>query len=162
MQQRVLVIKIGRGKIISRPWNFEAMCIVDDARLGEENPGVLKLAIDAVFYLFEGTGATEEYLKKLPEKTMMDLCMKVWTWYSTDLIYASDIISKGKQSGEGEKIQRLRDVYRSMLQNCFKLPDEVGRQIPRNVFYVLAGKEETPEDKNSEILTTGCAVLYGM
>ena len=162
MEQRVLVIKVGRGKIVSRPWNFEAMCLVNDAQVGGGQPGITKMAIGAVFYLFEGTNATEDYLKSLSEKVMSGLCLKVWTWYVSDIMYFNGINTGKSADGEGDKIKCLRDIYRIMLKNCFKVPDEIGRQIPKNVFYVLAQPEETKENLTSEILTTGCAALYGL
>ena len=84
MVQHVLEVKIGKEKVISKPWNFEAMCIYDDTkRMGKT--GELRAAAAAVAYLFEGTDATLEELKKLSVSKMSELCIKVTKWYLKDL-----------------------------------------------------------------------------
>ena len=82
MEQRVLTIDIGET-VVSKPWDFEAMCLVDDAK--QRGEGQLRMGRDAVFYLFEGTKATDEVLNSLPSETLSDLSMRVFLWYVQDL-----------------------------------------------------------------------------
>lgn len=131
--QRVLVIKMGKGKIISKPWDFEAMCLVDDNRKEGAGTG----ALEAVYYLFEGTKATNEYLTNLPRKTVLGLCNQVWLWYLDDVTQ----LLKAGSGNAGEKATKLRDLYRLIFQAWGRLPDEIGRQRPRDVFELLTEPE---------------------
>lgn len=78
--QMTLSVNIGNKKIISKPFDFEAMCIIDDARFGDR-AGTLNLCRNVVPYLFDGTEATEEELKKFPPDVMTRLCKKIWEIY---------------------------------------------------------------------------------
>lgn len=86
MEQRVLSLEVDGNKIISKPWDFEAMCLVDDER--NEGKGNLSMAKNAVAYLFEGTDATEEVLNSAPPATLATFCQKVCNWYVSDMSQA--------------------------------------------------------------------------
>lgn len=144
MEQRVLTIKIGRGKIISKPWDFEALCLVDDKRA--ENASILKICTDAVYYLFEGTKATNEFLKRLSFETISKLCNEVWIWYVSDMSEATKEHKKGRgESKDGD--YKLRNMYYEIFKAWGRLPDEIGRQRPYNVFYVI--NHAANEDSNA-------------
>ena len=87
MEQRVLTIDLGGETVVSKPWDFEAMCLVDDAK--QRGEGQLRMGQDAVFYLFEGTKATDEVLNGLPAGTLSQLAMRVFLWYVQDLADAA-------------------------------------------------------------------------
>lgn len=92
MEQRVLCLEVDGKKIVSKPWDFEAMCIVDDAR-GKAR-GDLSLTKDAVAYLFEGTEATASVLNTVPPAEIATFCKKVCAWYISDM----DLAAKNAQS----------------------------------------------------------------
>lgn len=87
MEQRVLSVKLGEKTVVSKPWDFEAMCLVDDAKKKSKG-GTLRNGADAVYYLFEGTEATNEVLQKMEPSAFGNLCMKVSGWYSADIVEA--------------------------------------------------------------------------
>ncbi len=147
MEQRVLYIKIGRGKIISKPWDFEALCLVDDNRT--ENTSILRICIDAVYYLFEGTKATNEYLHSLSAEKIIQLCADVWEWYLHDMAEAT----KGHKKANHENVDsdyKLRNIYYEIFKAWGRLPDEIGRQKPSNVFYLLKQAANADSDEMSE------------
>ena len=151
MEQRVLVIKIGRGRIVSKPWDFEAMCRVDDCL---ERGGLAERAADAVAYLFEGTKATEEFLSNLPQKEQLRLCAAVWGWFMQDL---SDFSQPGGGAGQTGEKKPLRDVYRAMFQAWGRLPGEIGCQRPADMLRILCAEEQKIEDLPPE-----ARLFYGM
>ena len=79
--QMTISVKIGEEEVISKPFDFEAMCLIDDARYGGEKSGPLNFCREVVPYLFDGTKATEKELKNLPPDVMAGLCNKVWSIY---------------------------------------------------------------------------------
>ena len=88
VEQRVLTIKVGEEKTVSKPWDFEAMCIVDDERTRRENEnskGIYRTAKNAVYYLFEGTAVTTDVLDQAPNATLMAMCRKVYGWFADDV-----------------------------------------------------------------------------
>lgn len=87
MKQRVLSIKQGKKTIVSKPWDFEAMCLVDDAKRSNRS-GTLRSAVAAVYYLFEGTEVTGETLDTLAPSALSKLCMQVHRWYTDDIAEA--------------------------------------------------------------------------
>lgn len=82
MEQKVLYIKSGREKIVSKPWDFEAMCIVDDAK--RTGAGTIRAGMAAVYYLFSGTKATGDVIDGLPDAKKAELAMRVYAWYTDD------------------------------------------------------------------------------
>lgn len=83
MEQKRLRIKKGKKHIHSKPWDFEAMCLVDDAK--RENTSGLRAGLGAVYYLFEGTEIANAELSALSPGLMMRLCMEVLRWYAEDM-----------------------------------------------------------------------------
>lgn len=148
--QRVLQIKWGRGKIISKPWDFEAMCLVDDNRGG----GEIKMCIEAVYYLFEGTSMTNDRLRKISAETLSALCRTVWIWYVSD---AAEMIkyteSMPKEQGG---VVTMRDIYAQMFKAWGKLPHEVALCRPHDLFAVIGSKT------NENAIPPEAGALYGL
>ena len=90
--QRVLTFTYNKKKYTSKPWDFEAMCLVQEAQLSGAK-GVCKTGGDAVDYLFEGTEATPDILNAaLPEK--WNMCNTVIDWYFDDMKKLEEITAK--------------------------------------------------------------------
>ncbi len=99
MEQRVLCLEVEGKKIVSKHWDFEAMCMVDDAR--KDSKGDLAMAKDAVAYLFEGTEATEEVLNSASPVELATFCQKVCGWYVEDMSQAiKNAQSPRKRAGQ--------------------------------------------------------------
>nr|DAZ12953.1 MAG TPA: hypothetical protein [Caudoviricetes sp.] len=81
MAQQTLSVEINGEVVVSKPFDFESMCLIDDARNSNEKNGILRLGIGAVSYLFEGTVATDQEIKKLPVQKRAALSQKVWRFY---------------------------------------------------------------------------------
>ncbi len=79
--QHTLSFEIGDTKYISNPFDFEAMCIINDAHSGRGRKGPLNICRDAVDYMFEGTQADQSVIDSLDVKTRAELCIKVWEFY---------------------------------------------------------------------------------
>lgn len=137
--QKVLIIKIGKGKIISKPWSFEALCMVDDRRASNSGGGVMRCCLGAVQFLFEGTKATDEFLMGLGHARLNDLCKQVWLWYMEDVQRLIEIQKDAPQSGEKG---RIRDLYTSMFKAWGILGEELGRQRPEHIFMLLEPEKE--------------------
>ena len=81
--QQTLKIEINKEAIISKPFDFEAMCLINDVHNSGEPKGYMSMCREAVTYLFEGTKATEDVLRKLPPAKMAALCGKIWGFYAS-------------------------------------------------------------------------------
>ena len=79
--QKTLTIKQDKKTIISKPFDFEAMCIINDAHNDERAKGPLSMCRDAVNYLFEGTDATQEVIDALSVEEHTQLCLALWRMY---------------------------------------------------------------------------------
>ncbi len=78
--QNVLSFQQSNKKYVSKPFDFEALCLVNDKH-GDEGVGVMRMTSDAVNYMFEGTEATDEVINKLSPSTRARLCKEVWQMY---------------------------------------------------------------------------------
>ena len=153
MEQRVLVIKVGKGKIISKPWNFEAMCRCDDHR-GEQ---IASMTLDAVCYLFEGTSATVDYLSRIGKERLFELCRTVQIWYYKDLAGAIDENSPKKKEN---KDVRLRSIYKKAFEAYGILPKDLAMCEPKDIFYIL--KEDKEELDAKFEIAPEMRVWYGL
>lgn len=79
--QQTLTVEIGGKNIVSKPFDFEAMCLADDVFRGAKNRGYLSAGKAAVYHMFEGTEATNDVLKKLALEEMAKLCTQAWDFY---------------------------------------------------------------------------------
>ncbi|MCI5605297.1 MAG: hypothetical protein MR413_06570 [Clostridia bacterium] len=79
--QHTLTFNSGDTKYVSRPFDFETMCIINDAHNDKEKRGPLNICRDAVDYMFEGTDATQDIIDKLDAQTRTKLCISLWGFY---------------------------------------------------------------------------------
>lgn len=79
--QHTLTFTKDKIKYVSKPFDFEAMCIINDAHNDETKKGPLNICRDAVDYLFEGTEATDDVICALDINTRAKLCIKLWGFY---------------------------------------------------------------------------------
>lgn len=78
--QQILKIEIDGKPVVSKPFDFEAMCLINDT--GANKPvGHLTATKEAISYMFEGTKATDEEIEKLPVSERVALCGQVWNFY---------------------------------------------------------------------------------
>lgn len=78
--QHTLSFEKGDTKYISRPFDFEAMCMINDAHNSDKR-GPLNICRDAVDYLFEGTMADQAVIDSLDVALRASLCIKLWGFY---------------------------------------------------------------------------------
>lgn len=83
--QRTLTFTMNKKKYVSKPYDFETACKIDDARYGGEKSGPLNICRNAVDYMFEGTEATQDVIDSLDTAIRARLCVTVWKWYIDDL-----------------------------------------------------------------------------
>lgn len=74
--QKTLSIKVNKKTIVSKPWDFRALCLVQDIHTAGKTNSVGMMCGDAVDYLFEGTEATQDVIDKLDVAIRTNLCLK--------------------------------------------------------------------------------------
>lgn len=74
--------------IVSKPFDFECMCIIDDER--SEGAGAMRSGISALNYLFEGSAITGEALKSIDWEHLITMTRKVYGWYIEELTKARE------------------------------------------------------------------------
>lgn len=79
--QQTLTIKNEKKTIVSKPFDFETMCIINDAHNDETRKGPLNYCKEALNYMFEGTEATQAVIDKLDAGTRSRLCIEIWKMY---------------------------------------------------------------------------------
>ncbi len=69
---------------ISKPFDFEAMCLVNDNHIAGKRQGPLRMCRDALEYMFDGViaGGT---LEAADISVIARLCMEVWDMYAEAL-----------------------------------------------------------------------------
>ena len=84
--QRVLTFVYKKKKYVSKPWNFQAVCLINakQAESKTEKVDVLETCRDAVDYLFEGTEATQDILDAAVSSKVR-MCNEVFRWFIDDL-----------------------------------------------------------------------------
>ena len=125
------------------------MCLCDDNRGGQLGT----MTLDAVYYLFEGSSATEEFLGKLSRNVLLDMCRKVQVWYYKDLLEA---VNKNTPNKNGNNDVRLRTIYKRVFETFGILPKDLALCSPKDVFYILKEEEKPIE------FPKGFEKLYGM
>ena len=78
--QHTLTFTAGNKKYVSKPFDFETMCMVNDAN-SIEGKGMLSMCKDAVDYMFEGSDATQDIINGLCVSERCRLCREVWNFY---------------------------------------------------------------------------------
>lgn len=79
--QHVLSFEKDKEKYVSKPFDFEAMCMINDAHNDNSKKGPLTICRDAVDYLFEGTQATQDVIDSLDLNVRSEMCIKLWGFY---------------------------------------------------------------------------------
>ena len=95
-KQQVLSVRLGDKEIVSKPFDFEALCRINDAHASEEVNGIVNYGRAAVSYMFEGTVLTDETLASLPIEENIRLCAEVWEMYVAAMGKAAQ--KKGKNA----------------------------------------------------------------
>lgn len=81
--QTTLTFEHEGKKYVSKQFDFEAMCLINDHH-GDEGFGVFRMTADAVDYMFRETEGAD-VVKKLPNGVRARLCREAWGMY-TDVI----------------------------------------------------------------------------
>lgn len=79
--QNTLTFTVGETKYVSRPFDFETMCLINDAHNDREKHGPLNICRGAVDYMFEGTDATQDVIDSLDASVRTRLCIRLWEMY---------------------------------------------------------------------------------
>ncbi len=79
--QHTLTFTKDKKKYVSKPFDFEAMCIINDAHNDDEKKGPLNICRDAVDYMFEGTEATQDIIDALDIGERSKMCVTLWGFY---------------------------------------------------------------------------------
>lgn len=79
--QQTLTFTKDKKKYVSRTFDFETMCIINDAHNGGEKKGPINICKDALDYMFEGSEATQDIIDKLEVGTRSRMCIKLWDMY---------------------------------------------------------------------------------
>lgn len=135
-------VNIGGKAVKSKSWDFETMCIIDDAR----SSGFIKACSDAARYLFEDTVVDVD---KLEYGALLNLCCCILEKFREEISFCRTSGNAG--SGNG----KLRDIYKVLFENWGILPKELARQEPRALFSVLTGDSKVD-------IQPGVRALYGL
>lgn len=90
--QRVLTFVYKKKKYISKPWNFQAACLINAKQLETEEGKKINVPAvcgDAVDYLFEGTEATADILEAAVSSKLR-MCHEAWSWFIDDFTGKND------------------------------------------------------------------------
>lgn len=79
-----LTFKVGKKEYKSKPFDFAAMCYINEKQNDEKIKGVLMMCDDAVKYLFDGTDG-ENAIKDIAPGAYAQLCIDVWNMYIREL-----------------------------------------------------------------------------
>ncbi|MDD6484887.1 MAG: hypothetical protein PUF72_10040 [Clostridiales bacterium] len=80
--QHVLSFKVGDNKYVSKTFDFEALCLINDAHICGSGQGPMRICSAAVDYMFEGTDATPEIIAGLDAFERARLCSRLWDFYT--------------------------------------------------------------------------------
>ncbi len=102
MQHTLTFVK-DKVKYVSKPFDFEAMCIINDAHNDENKKGPLSICRDALDYMFEGTDATQDIIDSVDvnERAKMSCTLG---------FYVDALSSKRVTSGGSGRLGHLYDV----------------------------------------------------
>ena len=79
--QHTLTFEQDNKKYVSKPFDFEAMCMINDMINSEKEQGILSVCRGAVDYLFEGTEATQDIVDGMDVKEHVNMCLTLWEFY---------------------------------------------------------------------------------
>lgn len=83
-KQRTLSFKVGGEVIVSRPFDFEALCLMNDIH-AQQTKGKFSVCANALPYMFEGTKVTDEVLSNADVAEVGLLCEELWEIYAAEL-----------------------------------------------------------------------------
>lgn len=79
--QQTLTFKSGGKKYVSKPFDFETMCIINDAHNDDAKRGPLNICRSALDYMFEGTEATQDIIDSIDCSERAAMCLTLWGFY---------------------------------------------------------------------------------
>ena len=79
--QHTLTFEKDKKKYVSKPFDFEALCMIGDAHGVKENHSIFSICRDAIDYLFEGTEATQDIIDSMDVKEHAKMCLTLWNFY---------------------------------------------------------------------------------
>ncbi len=79
--QHTLSFTKDKTKYVSKPFDFEAMCMINDAHNDGTKKGPLTICREAVDYMFEGTDATQDVIDSLDISARSEMCITLWGFY---------------------------------------------------------------------------------
>ena len=80
--QHTLTFTHKNKKYVSKPFNFETACLINDIHNSGEKKGPLNICRDALDYIFEGTEATQDIINDMDVKDRVRLCIEIWGFYA--------------------------------------------------------------------------------
>lgn len=78
-KQKTLTLKVGEKNIASNPFDFEAMCLVNDEQF--KGRGSIACGRSAIPYMFQGTAVTDAVLDTLSIEVITKMSLEVWGFY---------------------------------------------------------------------------------
>lgn len=95
--QHTLTFNYNKKKYVSKAFDFETMCMVNDSHNIGESKGPLSICRNGVDYMFEGTEATQDIINALPPQERSRLCLELWGFYV-------EALSSKKEAGTAEAV----------------------------------------------------------
>lgn len=80
--QKVLTFTFDKKKYVSKPFDFEAFCLINENHLSGKYSGKARCCSEAVEYMFEGTDATSDIIKAAGTSIKNSMCNKLWEFYN--------------------------------------------------------------------------------
>ena len=94
--QHTLTFTHNKKKYVSKSFDFETMCLLNDAHNNGDTKGPLSICREGVDYMFEGTEATQDIIDALDVSERSRLCLELWGFYA-------EAISSKKVKGMAEE-----------------------------------------------------------
>ena len=94
--QHTLTFTHNKKKYVSKSFDFETMCLLNDAHNNGDTKGPLSICREGVDYMFEGTEATQDIIDALDVSERSRLCLELWGFYA-------EAISSKKAKGMAEE-----------------------------------------------------------
>ncbi len=88
--QKTLTFNHKGKKYVSKPFDWKAMCLINEGHNDEKRNGPLMMCTEAADYMFEGTEATQDIIEELDLSQRTKLCTTLWTMYIDVLTAKND------------------------------------------------------------------------
>ena len=79
--QNTLNFTLDKKKYVSKPFDFESMCLINDMINSKGEHGVLRVCRGALDYLFEGTEATQDIIENMDYAERSQMCLTLFDFY---------------------------------------------------------------------------------